>query len=230
MKAPWLASDIKRGYLIIAIAVPITLLVPFAIVLAGVEATRESLTIATLFISWCLIGTLATVLTFVAFGRASSDELRQQLVATTPRDRRARIVYYLNGGGAAAWAITGSVLAVTAVTILSLQRTSTTEPVIVYGGIGVVVASLFMTISAYAVRYAREYASNGGFDFAGEKPRFGDFFYLAVQVATTFSTSDVQVTTTKARRLVTANSLISFAFNTVTVALLVSVLVSSAAG
>ena len=56
---------------------------------------------------------------------------------------------------------------------------------------------------------------------------FLDFFYLAVQVATTFASADVSVTTTKARRLITANSLISFGFNTVIVALLVSVLVGA---
>ena len=83
--------------------------------------------------------------------------------------------------------------------------------------------------TAYAVRYAREQAASGGVSFAKTpEPVFADYLYLAVQIATTFSSSDVTIETTRMRRLVTANSLISFTFNTVIVALLVSVLVSSA--
>ena len=56
-----------------------------------------------------------------------------------------------------------------------------------------------------------------------------DFNYLAIQVSTTFSSSDVTIEHTAARRVVSVHSLIAFAFNTIIVALLVSVLVSVAA-
>ena len=50
-----------------------------------------------------------------------------------------------------------------------------------------------------------------------------DFNYLAIQVSTTFSSSDVTIERTDARRVVSVHSLIAFAFNTIIVALLVSV-------
>ncbi len=93
----------------------------------------------------------------------------------------------------------------------------------------VVTGSLLLTLTAYAVHYAREQSDNGGLDFPKTPtPTYADYFYLAVQVGTTFGASDVTVESTRMRRLVTGNSLISFTFNTVIVALLVSLLVTTA--
>lgn len=55
-----------------------------------------------------------------------------------------------------------------------------------------------------------------------------DYFYLAVQVSTTFSTSDVELTTTEMRGTSTAQSILAFVVNTVIVALLVSALLTFA--
>lgn len=229
-RIPKLASDTRRGYLMLIVATPITLAVPFALVLLDAPVKASELAAATLFISWSFIGFFTSIVTILVFSGASHSELRRWMVATTPRDRKSRFIYLLNGGGAAGWAITGSVIAVAAVLILSFTPQFRQSPVVVVAGIAVVVGSLFMTITAYAVRYARQYATAGGIEFPGdEQPRFSDFIYLAVQVSTTFSTSDVSLTESRARNLVTANSLVSFAFNTVIVALLVSVLVGASA-
>jgi uncharacterized membrane protein len=120
---------------------------------------------------------------------------------------------------------------VTAVLILSFVPVYRDSATVVFSGIAVVVTSLVLTISSYAVRYAREWAGDGGgIVFPGDQePTFMDFAYLAIQVSTTFSSSDVTIERTHARRVVSVHSLISFAFNTIIVALLVSVLVSVAA-
>lgn len=82
---------------------------------------------------------------------------------------------------------------------------------------------------AYALKYMRQNV---------EHPRPGvpgppgavwrDYFYLAVQVSTAFSTSDVEVTSTEMRGTVMAQSIVAFIFNTVIVALLVSALLTFA--
>jgi uncharacterized membrane protein len=224
---PKLASDVTRGYVILGAVIPVTLLAQVA--LRAADVADHALIPATIFIGWASLGLLTGILTLAVFWRADGATLRRWLEQTTPRDRGAKVWSVLNGGGSASWAITGSVIAVAAVVGMAFLPELRAEPVVVASGIAVVVGSLFMTMSSYALRYARETATVGGFRFAGPtEPRFEDFFYLAVQVATTFGPSDVVVETTHARRLVTLNSIISFGFNTVIVALLVSVLVGFA--
>jgi uncharacterized membrane protein len=53
---------------------------------------------------------------------------------------------------------------------------------------------------------------------------FWDCIYLATQVQTTFSSSDVTVGTTLTRKIVTGHTIVAFAFNTVIIALLIAVL------
>ncbi len=226
-RIPRLASDNARGYLILGVAVPVSFGIPIVVFLLGGPRDEATLTLATLFLAWTVVSLLTTIATLVVYLPADATELRRWLVATTPRTSRARVLNLVNGGGATGWAVTGSLIAVVAVATMLFQGGSADHPVVVWAGVGTVVTSLAMTISSYAVRYAREYAVGGGIEFAGDdRPRFADFLYLAVQVATTFGTSDVTITTTRARNLVTVNSLISFVINTVVVALLVSLLVT----
>ena len=191
----------------------------------------NALATASLFIAWALVCLLTSVLTVIAFRTASSDELRRWLQETEPPKRTAWLWNIVNGGGSTGWAVSGSLIAVVTVLALSFLPDYRASTLVVASGIGVVVASLALTITSYAVRYAREWASDGGgIVFPGpDAPRFMDFLYLAIQVSTTFSSSDVTIEHTNARRVVSVHSLIAFAFNTIIVALLVSVLVSVAA-
>jgi uncharacterized membrane protein len=77
----------------------------------------------------------------------------------------------------------------------------------------------------YAVHYARVTATVGGLTFPGDNGVvFWDCIYLATQVQTTFSASDVTVESTLTRKIVTGHALVAFAFNTVIIALLIAVL------
>jgi uncharacterized membrane protein len=97
-------------------------------------------------------------------------------------------------------------------------------PLLIWSGVAIVGSAMIIIVS-FAILYARTDAEAGGFTFpGGDAPRFGDYLYLAVQVSTTFGGSDVDITSTRARRAVSAQSLIAFTFNTVLVALFVSVL------
>jgi uncharacterized membrane protein len=209
---------------------PVVLVAPFVLVWLGADVDARTVTVATLFIGWSVISVMTAVLTLIAFRRASSEELRRWLLETEPPKRTALLWKIANGGGATGWAVSGSLLAVTAVLILSFLPEYRASATVVFSGIAVVVTSLALTISSYAVRYAREWASDrGGIVFPGDHdPVFMDFNYLAIQVSTTFSSSDVTIERTHARGVVSVHSLISFAFNTIIVALLVSVLVNVA--
>ncbi len=227
---PVLASDTTRGWVAVGLAVVTTVPIQLALVAGGAGRVDLEIAIISYFLYWSSIAVFYAVLPFVAFWKADGETLARWLRATAPRTRSARMLQMLGGGGSVSWAVTGSVVSVAAVLLLSIVPRFREQPLIVGTGIAVVVSSMAMTIAAYAVRYARMNATGGGISFpASETPRFPDFVYLAVQVATTFSSSDVALETTTIRRAVTSNSLISFAFNTVIVALLVSIIVSAGA-
>ena len=225
---PALASDIRRGYLALGIAFSSFIVMTFVLLFTDQGFSAESYIAASFFLYWAFASLLTVLITWLVFRKASAADLKRWLLATSPKKRASHFWYALNGGGAASWAVSASFIAVAAVLVLSFNPQYRQSAFVVYTGIAVVVGSLGMTIVAYAVRYAREHAAGGGIQFPGtEEPVFMDFLYLAVQVSTTFSSSDVTITDTATRRLITANSLISFTFNTVIVALLVAVLVTA---
>ena len=225
---PRLASDTARGYVVFGVAVIPAIVFGITSPTGGSVDDAAVLAATGAFVIWGIMGFATGIVNQVVFGRATARELERWMRATEPRDRGARIMRFVNGGGSLSWAISGSIIAVAAVLTLSFIPEFRGSPSVVFSGLAVVVGSLFMTISSFAVRYAREQAATGAFSFAGdEEPRFSDFIYLSVQISTSFSSADVTIDRNAARRLVTTHSLVSFAFNTVIVALLVSVLVST---
>jgi uncharacterized membrane protein len=225
---PRLASDVTRTYVGMAATMVPVMAVPFVLVALPGEVSFGRLAIVTYLITWAIGSFVSSALTVITFRRATGEQLENWLRATTPQAGKARLWYQLNGGGAASWAIMGSLIAVAAVLILAFTPALNRDSLLVYVGIAVVVGSLALTITAYAVQYAREKVTTGGLEFSkSPHPTFADYLYLSVQVSTTFSSSDVSIDSTPMRRLVTTHSLIAFTFNTVIVALLVSVLISA---
>lgn len=226
-KNPAIASDVVRGMIALVPALIVCVLVVVSLaVTPGVTSAQLSATGILMF--WASYGAFMILVTFAAFSRLSPPELARRLNATAPpASRPRRILWSLLGGGAVSWAVTGSTAAVIAVIALALNPDVAASPYVTWSAVAAVAASWALTVNAYAVRIAREQTSRGGLAFPGEaSPAFTEYVYLAVQVSTTFSSSDVEVTSSAMRRVVTGNSLIAFTFNTVIVALLVSVLVT----
>lgn len=226
-KVPRLSSDVTRG----TVAMVPALLITFAIeivLIAATEITLGQLYATVILLFWAIYAVTVILLTWRAFGSLSTAELERRLVATSPPSGRwRRMLWSLFGGGAVSWAITGSLIAVIAVIYLALNPEVASSPFVTWNAVAAIAASWAVTTTAYAVRIARENALRGGAEFPGDgHPAFTDYVYLAVQIGTTFSSSDVSITSTRMRRVVTGNSIISFAFNTVIVALLVSVLIT----
>lgn len=133
------------------------------------------------------------------------------------------------GYGPRAFAVTAAALGLTAALVIALSGTLRVQAAIVTLSLLSVAIGWTMIIFAYALRYLRLNVDRPGLVFPGRPELvWRDYFYLAVQAPTTFSTSDVEVTTTEMRGTVTAQSIIAFVFNTVIVALLVSALLTFA--
>jgi uncharacterized membrane protein len=94
-----------------------------------------------------------------------------------------------------------------------------------------VIVSWCLTHTAFTLRYAHIFYragrdEEGGLNFPGKaKPDDLDFAYFAFTIGMCFQVSDVTVTTRTVRRTALAHALLSFAYNTVVLALVVNLIV-----
>jgi uncharacterized membrane protein len=108
------------------------------------------------------------------------------------------------------------------------------EKIIVYVlGLIAVISGWFVIHTVFTFRYAHLYyydddndnEADRGLTFPGcESPTDYDFAYFAFVIGMTFQVSDVQVTDSRVRRVVLFHGLISFAYNTAIVALVINLL------
>ena len=94
------------------------------------------------------------------------------------------------------------------------------------------VQSWLVVQAAFTMHYAHLYfgdsdkdgEANKGVEFQGDPPRsYREFWYMAVCMGATFQVSDFSLTNTRFRDTVTIHALIAFAFNTMVLALGVSI-------
>ena len=94
-----------------------------------------------------------------------------------------------------------------------------------------IILSWSMIHTIFALHYAHEYYrsnAGGGLAFPGDdKPDYWDFVYFSFVIGMTAQVSDVGVTDRMIRRTVTAHGVISFAFNTALLALMVNIAASA---
>jgi uncharacterized membrane protein len=101
-------------------------------------------------------------------------------------------------------------------------------------GVATIGLSWLLLQTVFAAHYASQYRAdssdndpNNGLDFPGGGPiKFLDFAYVAFTVGLTFQVSDVTTNTPGMRRLVMAQALIAFIFNTTVIAIAVGVATS----
>ena len=172
----------------------------------------------TAFVFWIAYSLAFLILTQVVFGKADPHTLRAWLAATNSPRRSVAIPT-----SAAQWAVL-AVLAVALVLILPGLLDSALANALSFA---VVISAWLVTVTAYAMHYARLNTQEESIEFPGKTghgPVFADYYYLSAQLATTFSSSDVNILTTRARAIVTGQTYISFAFSTFIIAMLISVL------
>ncbi|MGC4940932.1 DUF1345 domain-containing protein [Kribbella sp. DT2] len=92
----------------------------------------------------------------------------------------------------------------------------------------VAVLSSWLSLHAgFAIAYVSLYAEDGGLEFpGGEEPALVDFGYFALAVGTTFGTTDITVTKPRMRRQVLAHGVLAFFFNTLILAVAITIVTS----
>lgn len=111
------------------------------------------------------------------------------------------------------------------------QKEAPSPPQIVLVILTLVIAWCFANM-VYALHYAHLFYTagddgkdGGGIEMPGtDEPGYWDFVYFAFTLGMTFQTSDVEINTTRFRKIATFHSLAAFAFNLGVVAFTVNVL------
>lgn len=222
---PRLVSDLHRNTVAVLISTGVTVVAFFVYnAFVPIVFSADSVAIVS-FVFWIVYSLSTAVLTHFAMRRISGPQLSAWLLATTPKRRAQRIETTLAGAGPNI-NVTWAILAIFAVGMIIVVPGLLDSPLANTLGFAVVVSSWIVTVYAYAVHYARVNATEPSVDFPGKEksPVFADYLYLSVQLATTFSSSDVNILTTRARRIVTGQTLIAYAYTTFIIALLIAVL------
>ena len=211
----WLAEDRRRNLCASAIAAGVTVIALGAYALFVPTRMTLNAVALTAFVFWIAYSVVLLVLTHLVFGRLDHATFRRVIQDTTIRTGRLPTVN-----------VQWSILATAAVGLVLVLPGLLDSPLANALSVFVVLGAWLVTVSTYAVHYARLDTIEKSIELPGDVdgPVFMDYYYLAAQIATTFSSSDVTILTTRARSVVTGQTYISFAFSTFIIALLITVL------
>ena len=180
-------------------------------------------TIARLVAAWDAFGVTTLVLLWAAIFTADADRIRA-VAATEDLSRTLSFIFVLVAAGA-------SLLA--AIALLSTLHGLSPAALARHIGLSIVAvgAAWLLVHTVFTLRYAHLYydakpdgSDVGGLDFPGHHPEpdYLDIAYFAFVVGMTAQTADVSISGRAQRRLALLHGLLSFAFNTTLVALVIS--------
>ena len=155
---------------------------------------------------------------------ATSDDTRRRAAAEDP----GRLVVWILVLGLSAASLFVSIF------VLRHAHAATRADRVLFVVLGVATAAIawLLAQTAFTLRYAHLYyragqAEEGGLEFPGdEAPDDLDFAYFAFTIGMCFQVSDVQVTSRMIRRTVLLHAMLSFAYNTGILALVINVVMS----
>ena len=230
----WLLSDSSRGYLVTAIVVVVAVVVTLVLVLAS-GFGRESMSSR----SWAWLRSLAiwagfagvhARLTWHTFGRLTGARLAAGVrYERRKMARRSRLSRWLwTGGDSPSYAVSMAGLALIGVIALMANGDLRQDANVQIAAAALVAMSWLDVLVTYAVHYARLDEHQRIVRFADDHERtFTDYLYLAVMVQTTFGVTDVALRDSRARAAVIPHSLLAFGCNTVLIAMMVALGLSS---
>lgn len=184
------------------------------------EPTLTSLFITLLF---GLYGPAFLTLTWLTFRGLEGDELRTQLTRTA---ERSGVLRWLFLSSPTSWASTVLIIGIISVILLTTGDGANSlwiVPICIVG----VAGSWVLMVGVMAVEYMRSWANEDSMSFPGTEARvFPDFIYLSVQLSTTFSSADVELTRRGIRGLASLHSVLAFAYSTAIIAVFASLLIT----
>ena len=187
---------------------------------------------------WNVWAVTYLALTWVLILRSSPRQTRQwaRIQRRAPRGvllRIAMMLFFMVGRtGSLLFIVLVSQMGLVAAVVLLPQVRDAGSPggllLIALNALGVVAAWAVLN-TAYALYYAYMYYGDegrpGGLAFPGYKePGKLDFAYFSFTVGTSFAASDVKVTSRTVRRVVLGHTILSFAYNTVLIAVVINVI------
>lgn len=177
-------------------------------------------------LGWNVFSLCMIVMSWVTFNITKSNEIRSQVKVQDPKRGIVFVLVLI--------ATIASVLAVALMVFAKKEGVSVSAfriPVAIFG----MVLSWVLVHTLFALRYAHIYYGNdvdnpsnhaGGLEFPGEKrPEYFDFAYFSFVLGMTFQVSDVAITSRPLRTLAMFHGMISFAYNTVMIALVINLTV-----
>jgi uncharacterized membrane protein len=218
VRFPWLKKmkALHKVLLCLALAAIVFVLVS----LSGIDLLTR------IMIGWNTFSLAILILDWIVFWNTASKEIRTQ--AQVEDNSRVTIFVIV---------LVSTLASLLAVTLLLLGSSYTYKVLHIFVAIAGMTFSWLLVHTIFTVRYAHLYYGDhetkenthaGGLDFphepAKDHPDFLDFAYFSFVLGMTFQVSDVQITSRRLRRLALLHGLISFAYNTVIVALTINTL------
>jgi uncharacterized membrane protein len=223
-----LAGDGRRALvaLVPSVALPVAVglaLWLLAVPAAGTPAARVILCL----VGWNIFAVVYVVLTLRVFRGVDAAEFRRRMTA---RGTRSRGIWRLSErADGPAFAVEASVVAFGVVLVLPhIESIRINALLLVPVTLSILLSSWALSIVSYALHYAQHDLEEPGLEFPGTRTgAFDDYWYFALGVATTFGATDASIVTPRMRRVVNLHTLLTFIYNSVIVALLASLLLSS---
>lgn len=233
-KVPRACSDVFRFWVSLALGVLVALVFEIVVIALQVTGARghtdEQFELEFGFgarlTTWIGFAVTYLALGLHAFARCDRAELvRRVLAKPLPASPVKR--WLLAGGGGTGWPIVIATVAFFTIITAVLRRGQSTSLVLALAAFTVVTCWMVITFS-FALQYARQDIEQGGLQFPGaHQPVFTDYNYLAIGCSATFGTTDTTVVSSSMRRIVSVHSVLGLLMNTVVVAVLLSIIVSS---
>jgi uncharacterized membrane protein len=213
--------------MVIAVVVAFGILLTVRLATDLAYAEPDQVLVTTYVIVWPLYTALYVSWSIRAYAHLDPISLRQA-TAEDDRAQRRLLPRLLGGNGATITTISAATLAVV-VTVLIAQRPDfRSDGVYVAGALLTVASSWVLLVFSFAQSYLRLSAADDQhphltFHFA-EPARFSDYLTLAMLLSTMAATVPADLTSRRAWRLVRTNVIIAFVFNSVIIAMMVSLL------
>lgn len=227
-RSRWLLSDAHRSSLSAVLGTALLLPLIWWLIASG-RAVREDFDVTVwmwlwVLVSWATLTLGHVLLTWAAFRGLGGDDLTRAVAVGDIR-RKSRWRRLWTGGEAASYAAQMAGFAMIGVAVLLVDGRLRNQPVILTAAGALVVLAWLECLLSYALHYARQDVAEPFLQFPeGDDVQrsWSDYLYLATSVQTTFGVTDLVVGTRRGRRIVMGHALLAFGFNTVLIAVMVS--------